>query len=232
MKYLLLAAALSLVAAALCYAYKPIISDMWCRSAKYFARVTGAVVRRLPFSLVVAASELALRLWPKDLRSGIALIDPFPRTRLAFAGLAGEALSLIQSNDPLRWHRVRRGISVIINVPVPGGAEYSRFLKTCRIDLRYFSRIEDRANAKLLLACRIVHQATFAHLCARRISVLPGDFARVEELCYLEERRFAKKLGLDLGEDWGLFGTEPMPISDSQKNRRAAVQVKRIWKDV
>lgn len=205
---------------------------MRCRSAHYFALVMSTAVRRLPFSLIVIVSELALRLWPKDLRCGVALIDPFPKTRHAFVKLVGQALCLIQENDALRWGKVRSEIAAIINVPVAGGAEYSRFLKTCRIDLRYFSRIEDSANARLLLACRIIHQATFGHLCARRISVLPSNFGRVEKLCYLEERRFASKLGLDLGEDWGLFGTDPAPISDIQRKRWNAAECKRIWKDV
>lgn len=201
--------------------------DMRLKAFRYYGSAAGVFLRGLPFSLIVAGSEVALRFWPKAIQNGIAITDTFPESRTKFVDTVTQALVLIESVDPLRFARLKREIRIIVNVPVPGGAEYSRFLKTCRINLRWFSEIGNKETQTTLLACRLIHQSTLGHLCSRKVW-RHGHFERVVKLCYQEEARFAKRLGLDLGPDWGLFGQIPTPLSDKARKKWAQQETKRM----
>jgi len=200
---------------------------VWYRTLRYYGCLLVVFLRGLPFSAIVAISETALRLWPRVVINNILVIDPSAETRASFVKAVRAALALIETGDPRRFTRVRREIKAIINMPVAGGSEYSRFLRTSRIDGRHFSAIEDPGTAITLLACRLISHATFGHICTRKLTT-NHDYTRVKKLCFREEARFAKVLGLDLGEDWGWFGSEPVPASDQQRREWAKRQIKRM----
>lgn len=175
----------------------------------------------------VVCEWVLLRLWPKELRKGLCLIDPFPETRADFVAAVGQALDLIEANDPMRFARLRREIRSFLNVPLPraSGAEYCRFRRTCRIDLRYFRLSEDREAGIFLLACRLIHESTHGYLYSKRMLQLK-DRVRVEMLCFKEEARFAKRLGYELGPNWGFIRDELKPPPPAERRRLAAARAR------
>jgi hypothetical protein len=190
--------------------------------------VFSAFLRGFPASLVTVVSELLLRLRPATKKGKIAIIDPIPDPNRDFVGLVLKALEMIASNDPRRSRRLNEEVRTIINIPVPGGAEYSRFLRTSRISFEYFSRIEDGGIKATLVACRLISHATYGYLCTRRIPT-NNRYERVMRLCYKEEARFAKTVGFELGDAWGHFGREPVPISNAQRREWAIEEAKHAF---
>jgi hypothetical protein len=185
-------------------------------------------LRGFPSSLITVVAELALRFWPATKKRKIAIIDPIRDPNHGFVGLVIEALEKIEANDSRRWRRLNEEIRTIINIPVPGGAEYSRFLKTSRISFQHFSRIQDECIKATLVACRLISHATYGYLCSRKI-LTNNQYARVLRLCYKEEARFAKTVGFDLGDDWGNYGYEPVPMSDAQRREWGVQEARRLF---
>ena len=172
---------------------------------------------------VVACEWRVLHLWPKMRHKGFLLVDPFPETRNDFQQSTQDALNLIETHDPLRFARLNREIRSLVNMPLRGsaGAEYCRWLRNCRIDLLYFRLSEDREMAIRLLALRLVHESTHGYLCSKRVRQRKHR-VRVELLCYKEEARFARKLGLDLGPNWPFIKEELKPPPPAERRSLAA----------
>jgi hypothetical protein len=173
----------------------------------YLAQVKPSYVVQLPKWLIVTLSEaLLVRLGPKMMVDGIRIADPVPDTRTQFLDTVREALELLEANDALRYARLKREVHTILNVPLRGTklAQYTRISKTCVVDLRYFLRMKEREAGVALLACALVHESTHGRLFGAKVIQGTKD-ARVERLCFKEEARFARKLGIDLGPDWGFI---------------------------
>ena len=172
---------------------------------------------------MVACEWMLLHLWPKIHHKGFLVVDPFPETRADFEQSVQEALNMIETHDRLRFTRLNREIRSLVNVPLRGaaGAEYGRWLRNCRIDLRYFRLNEDRESAIRLLALRLIHESTHGYLCSKRVRQRKHRI-RVEMLCYKEEARFARRLGVELGPDWGFIKEELKPPPPAERRRLAA----------
>jgi hypothetical protein len=180
---------------------------MLTKRIRYYAYISATFLRSFPFSflglLSILAEGVALRvLWPGDLRRGIRIVDPNPETRGAFIEAVAEALALIETNDHMRFARLRREITTIINLPVDRCMEYSRALRTCRVNFPYYPFAHDRENSAILLACHLIHAASRGYLESRKV-LQNRNKQRWKALCYQEERRFARRLGVDLGPSWG-----------------------------
>jgi hypothetical protein len=141
-------------------------------------------------------------LWPADTKMGFRIVDPVPKTRTDFLNAIGEALLLIETNDPMRFARLKREVRTIINLPIRTCAQYFRPLKTCRINLPFYPLSKDRQSTIVLLACDLIHESTHGALCTRKVLYF-RNAQRVENLCSGEERRFARRLGIELRRDWG-----------------------------
>jgi len=194
------------------------------RSFYYYGSLSTGLLRMFP---AVAAEAMLLRFWPYELSEGIRIVDPLPETRAGFVVAVKAALTLIETNDPRRFARLGREVRAIINIPVFGGAEYCRFLKSCHIDLRAFPLSPYHDSAITLLACRLIHEATHGHLCTKKV-LQHRHYPRVERLCKGEEVRFARKLGLDLPKDWCEVPEDAKPQIE-ERRRFASEQKKRLF---
>ena len=177
---------------------------MRCKALRYYAYETLSFLRSFPFGLISMVAEAAALwvLWPADTKMGLRIVDPVPQTRVVFLNAIAEALTLIEENDPVRFARLKREVRTIINLPVRTCAQYFRPLKTCRINLPLSPLSKDRQSTIVFLACILVHESTHGALCTKKI-LYHRNAGRVENFCAAEERRFARRLGIELRKDWG-----------------------------
>jgi hypothetical protein len=202
---------------------------MLLRSIIYYA---WSLISIRPTTVVAAiAHPIGVRiLWPVDIREGIRIVDPLNLRPGVFAAAIAEALDLIQENDPIRFARVKREIGTILNMPVIGaGAAYSRCHRTCKINLDCFSFEHDRKSGISFIACMLIHEATHGFLCTRKIPQTKHKLLRVEQLCWNEEWRFARKINFDLLK-WDPFVPPPRPPNCAERLKFLVTQVKRAWK--
>jgi hypothetical protein len=151
---------------------------------------------RLPVDLLEAAFFLAARrIWPNEVKKGIRIFDPDPQTLPHSVKTICEALELIEQNDSRRFERIKREIHIIVRFPTVAPAAYSRFTKSCRVDLARFPLTENPDFERVLLACLLVHESTHGYLCRRGIMHTKRLYERTEMACWKEEVRFALKLG-------------------------------------
>src|SRR5436190_7752760 len=158
----------------------------------YLVRQYYGFFLTLPLQLVIMLLDLAsFHIWSNERRYGIRIIDSYSKTFPGFVEGINDALQLIAKADQRRIRRIRSEINNILNAPVLHGGDYSRFLKTCTIDLRCFHIDEDRETWIFFLACTLVHEATHGYLFRRRILHCGRNFRRIEACCIKEEVRFA-----------------------------------------
>ena len=184
------------------------------RAIAYYGSLSWGFLRMFP-SLV--AEAMLLRFWPHEVKKGIRIVDPLAETRAGFVAAIDEALTLIEANDPMRFARLKREVRAIVAVPVLGGAEYCRFLRSCHIDLRAYPLASDRESAITLLACRLIHETTHGHLCTKRV-LQQKHYPEVERLCAREEARFARKVGVDLPESWWSVPDDAQPQVEERRD--------------
>src|SRR6266567_4458797 len=118
------------------------------RELHYRAFRLIAFLRTGPGNVLSATIEpFALHLWAAQVSHGIRICDPFPETRSQFASVIVSCLDLIEKTDHRRMARVRSEVKNIVNMPVYTSAAYSRFHRTCRIDMRCFPVNTDKETS-------------------------------------------------------------------------------------
>ncbi len=132
---------------------------------------------------------------PTVFKKGIQLLDPNPNTRAAFVGAMGDALDLIALKNPLIFKRVTTEIRRIYHLPSYSGADYTRRLKICNMDLsKLGSTLIDEEDKRIFLACVLIHEATHGHLYSRGIYQSKANIQRVEEICCKQMSKFARSV--------------------------------------
>lgn len=107
-----------------------------------------------------------------------------------------DALALIKSHDPRRYHRIQRQIKYLANSRGFGFGSYNPFQKVCQVD---YQRFVDRAGSGerewhlWQYASIIVREATSGVIHSRRILYVPASRDRIERLRHTEQSRFAKR---------------------------------------
>jgi hypothetical protein len=160
----------------------------------YFYRVIPRFALQIPSALFDAVAPF---IWPNRIVSGIRILDPDANTRVTFSKHVEEALFVISQADKLRYRRLSREIRLVVHLPVPTGAQYSRPLRACSIDLRTFPVTTSPRLATVLLACVLVHEATHGYLYSRRIVQTRRNSSRIEKICCRQMLLFARRLGVD-----------------------------------
>lgn len=127
---------------------------------------------------------------------GIPLVDydlytPYFRQTFALA------LEILKRQDPRRFQRVCRYIKGIVALPI-GHAEagYLEYLSVCAVRFQAPSSKDKIPKWAAWYASILVHEATHGRVHARGIPYDEEHRERIERLCYKEENRFLKHLGL------------------------------------
>ena len=121
-----------------------------------------------------------------------------------FIAATVEALDLIKSTDPRRFRRVQRHISYIRNVEISSIASYRHDLDVCNVNFSYFlpNTWETQMSLyrgweyRIEYAQTLVHEATHGAILARGVRgkrLSSSTRIRIEQLCFLEERRFVER---------------------------------------
>ena len=105
-----------------------------------------------------------------------------------------KAMELIQKFDPRRYSRVCRQIRYIVNRPLISAGNYERDGRICNVDYNKHYASEQPEWRLRSYACLIVHEATHGLLMEKGVNYDNKTWQRVEELCSLEEYRFARKV--------------------------------------
>jgi len=116
----------------------------------------------------------------------------FPKS--AFLRPTVEAMELIRKFDPRRYCRVCRQIRYIVNRPLLSAGNYEREGRICNVDYNKRFATEPPEWRLRSYACLIVHEATHGLLRERGVGYDEKTWERVEELCSLEEYRFARRV--------------------------------------
>jgi hypothetical protein len=95
------------------------------------------------------------------------------------------------------------------------------------VDLRRFDTIDDKESMIDLLAMKLVHESTHGHLCSKRI-IQDRCYARAERLCFKEEKRFARKLGVEMPADWGVIPDNIAPPPDRARLKFARAEMRTL----
>jgi hypothetical protein len=120
------------------------------------------------------------------------LVGAFRQEAAAGVARVEQALALIRTFDPLRYHRLLRDLERIWIKPLPGGlAVFDQALWICKLDERF---VLDAATSIEQIAAAIVHEATHARLARRGFSYTEPVRHRIEAICVRSELRFAKRL--------------------------------------
>jgi hypothetical protein len=105
-----------------------------------------------------------------------------------------KAMALIKKFDPIRYRRVCQRIQYIVNRPLISAGNYVRDWRICNVDYnKHYASGQPEWKLRAY-ACLLVHEATHGLLEDRGIEYNKATRARIEELCCLEEYRFAKRV--------------------------------------
>ena len=205
-----------------------LVRSKFLRNCRYALWCSGRFLAGLPFSIGMFLDAAAPNMFPSQKRNGMRILDPIETSRIVFADAMNSALDLIEQNDKMRFARVTQEIHLLLNMPLFTYAQYSRPFKVCTIDLRGFPIAQDKEMAVVFLASVIIHEATHGVLHRRRILHSGRNFDRVEKLCLNEERRFGKRLGLDLGP-WISQRENPRRPFLRERLAHALEEIKNLW---
>ena len=147
--------------------------------------------------LVLGAANTAmlrtvLFLTRHPIAGGFKIVDFAPKgTFASVLPVVNEAIDLIATYDPRRYHRIRRDIRYIIvaRTPLSEVAEYWPNLRACILDPSFVG-----SHAAGSIALSIVHEATHARLWKAGVRYGENVRARVERRCILEEIAFARRV--------------------------------------
>jgi len=100
------------------------------------------------------------------------------------------ALVLIRQHDPVRYKRICRDIDRIWICPLPGPlGSFQPALRRCNLEFRFVG-----SSSPEVIASTIVHEATHAHPCLRKIGYPEALRYRIEQICMRQELAFASRL--------------------------------------
>ncbi len=158
----------------------------------------GYALRFWPLFILNPIGRWVATHFPRTTSDGIEIIDTSLRgkTDERFRVDTVDALQLIKSFDPRRYHRIQREVKRIVNSENWQFASYSRSDKTCEID---YGRVVDRFDPDerewylWWYATTLIHESTHGAIYSRRIAYTSRLRARIEHLCHTEEKRFAKR---------------------------------------
>jgi hypothetical protein len=122
---------------------------------------------------------------------GIILVD-LSENSTRFRDCALAALERVKACDPLRYRRIQRRLSWVVNctLPEPGMAEYHHDTRSCEIDFDERRYETDPEASVALLGSTLVHEATHGTVRAHGILYTPELRSRIERICVAEENRF------------------------------------------
>jgi hypothetical protein len=126
---------------------------------------------------------------------GIPIVDYdlyTPYLRETFAA----ALDLIERKDPRRFRRVCDYLKGIVALPVNAVAGYLPQLQVCAVRFHPPRSKEELPKAAVWYGGILVHEATHGLIEARKIPYDDENRERIERLCFKEQHRFFKRLGL------------------------------------
>jgi hypothetical protein len=127
---------------------------------------------------------------------GIPLVD-YDLYTPCFRETFGLALEILKKKDARRFQRVCRYIKGIVALPIGHPeAGYLEYLSVCAVRFRQPSSKDKVPNYAAWYASILVHEATHGRVHARGIPYDEPYRERIERLCYKEEDRFLKRLGL------------------------------------
>jgi hypothetical protein len=127
---------------------------------------------------------------------GIPVVDydlytPFFRQTIALA------LEIVRRKDPRRFRRICRYVKGVVALPIGHAqAGYIEQLQVCAVRFQPPSSKEKLPKWGAWYALMLVHEATHGLLYARGIPYDEKHRERIERLCFKEENRFLKRLGL------------------------------------
>ena len=121
--------------------------------------------------------------------------------------LIDEAVSFIKNNDPLRFRRLKKEISliVILNLEAPMRPRYGRSMRCCCIALPSAHLSREWSQSILSVARTLVSISTLGHIATRGVLPVAKERPRIDWICANEVSRFLKKAGLcpENPENWG-----------------------------
>lgn len=143
-----------------------------------------------------ALSMVACYLTPSEIRNGIQVVDPQPKTRVDFTNAVDAALDLIAKCDRVRFRRVQSYIHIIFNSPVARPYTYGRWLGVCTLSLSSSLRAADESKLPIKsLAAVIIIEATCGYLMDKGIRRTRQNCSRFDRICCEEAHRFTSRLG-------------------------------------
>ena len=125
---------------------------------------------------------------------GIPLVDYdlyTPYLRETFAA----AFDMIERKDPRRFRRVCRYLKGIVALPINSEAGYVPQLQVCAVRFQPLRSKDKLAKSAAWYAGFLVHEATHGLIHVRGIPYEEHK-ERIERLCFKEQNRFFKRLGL------------------------------------
>ena len=125
---------------------------------------------------------------------GIPVVDydlytPYLRERFA------AALDLAERKDPRRFRRICRYLKGIVSLPVNSEAGYIPQLQACAVRFQPPSSKDKLPKWAAWYAAILVHEATHGLVHTRGIPYEEHK-ERIERLCFKEQNRFLRRLGL------------------------------------
>lgn len=147
------------------------------------------------------AIRCKLRLWRKNEIArvdGIVLVD-LRENSPRFRDCMLAALELVKSYDPLRFRRIQRRLSWVVNCTLlqpaeSATAEYHHDTRSCEIDFDDHLYDADPEWCVVWFGSLLVHEATHGTIRAHGILYTPELRSRIERLCVAEEHRFLDRL--------------------------------------
>lgn len=105
-----------------------------------------------------------------------------------------QAIDLIKTHDPRRFHRIQKRLQYIVNRVCIGSGEYRHELRACIVDLTQFEFEVNEDHYIVQLACTLIHEATHGEIQAHNIAYGKQNFSRIERICDQEEKRFLARI--------------------------------------
>lgn len=126
---------------------------------------------------------------------GIVLVD-LRENSPRFRDCVLAALERVKSYDPLRFRRIQRRLSWIVNCTLTGigTGQYHHDTRSCEIDFDDHVYDADPEWCVVWFGSLLVHEATHGTIRAHGILYTPELRSRIERLCVAEQHRFLDRL--------------------------------------
>jgi hypothetical protein len=150
-----------------------------------FLRLANLIFLHLTEMLIVSGSH---KISVDGLRVGILS----EKSNHPLISRVEEALMLIRQHDPFRYHKIKRDIGkiwIVTTLGSPANGDFTAALHRCRLKESFV-----RSASLEQIASTIVHEATHAHPCLRKINSSDATRYRIEGICMRQELAFAQTL--------------------------------------